>query len=232
MKDIKKQITITNKTRVLVIMPHPDDEAVFAAGLINHFSKSGARVNLVCMTNGEKSTHRYGITKKQHLGDIRKKELEQASRIMGVHTLVCANFPDGKLFDKHKDVSKFIVDDIIEYRPDIILTLEPDGIYGHPDHITLSRIIGVINESQKIPFTLIYATVPSGFQPSEGARKMANDDDINPLTPTHKLDLSMKQQYIKHHACMAHYTQLGENDSFWSLWGKSGLLEHEYFALA
>lgn len=226
-----KSLPITNKTKMLVIMPHPDDEAIFSAGFIYHAAKKGAYINILTMTNGEKSTLRYGVKDHQDLGKIRKNELEKACVLLQVHTLVCANFPDGEIEQKYKQVTKFVIEDIMEFHPDIILTLEPDGIYGHPDHIALSQIVTFIHKSKKIPFQLIYATVDDKFKSGEDSKKMAKKAVIKPLKPTHELKLSLDEEYVKRHTIMAHHSQFSGNDKFWQRWNKYNMFEKEYFVV-
>lgn len=227
------RLNFTKNSKLLVVMPHPDDEAVFAAGLIYKTAMTGVDVDLCCMTNGEKSTHRHGLKQNDDLSTVRKKEVEEAARIMGVKTLICANLPDGGLSEKWQDVMDFLIREVNEFKPTHVLTLEPDGIYGHPDHIMLSLVITrmqkAFKKSGRHDFELIYATVPDMFKPDSKSHKMTEKEVIKPIKANLEVELSLFEQYKKKLVCMAHYSQFGKNEGFWDRWEEFGMFEKEYF---
>jgi LmbE family N-acetylglucosaminyl deacetylase len=217
------------ESRLMVVMPHPDDEAVFAAGLISMVAKIGAKVDIVCLTDGSKSTHRFGVKPEEKLADVRRKELEDACRTMKASTMVNANFIDGTLENHHDEIQFFLLKEYKRFKPSDVLTLEPDGVYGHPDHIALTHVVTKLHQELDEAHTLLYATVPTTFESGESARKMAKKDIIQPMKPQYQLKLPLFFQYIKQQTCYAHYSQLGENQDFWNKWERFELFAHEYF---
>lgn len=72
-------------TRVVIVVPHPDDETLGAGGLIATLRKRDVEVTVVAVTDGENA---YEDT--PNLGPIRRHEQEEALRILGVerdHTI-------------------------------------------------------------------------------------------------------------------------------------------------
>ncbi|MFH1196163.1 MAG: bacillithiol biosynthesis deacetylase BshB1 [bacterium] len=117
------------KLDVIVFSAHPDDAELGMGGSIVKFTKSGFKVGLVDLTQGELGTR----------GTIqtRKKEAEASSKILGVHLRKNLKFPDGKLKLKDEYVKKVIVE-IRKYQPKIIFA--PHFNDRHPDHVGMGLI--------------------------------------------------------------------------------------------
>jgi len=124
--------------RMLVILAHPDDESYGMGGTLAKYSHLGVKVILLCATRGEE-----GIpgTLPEDAGRIRELELREAARHLEieVHFL---GYMDGKLSEVDPNV---LFEDITCWiglvRPQIILTFGPDGVSGHPDHVTISNVV-------------------------------------------------------------------------------------------
>jgi LmbE family N-acetylglucosaminyl deacetylase len=186
-------------------MPHPDDESVFCAGLISRLVYKGHKVKVVTLTKGEKSTLRYGLSFGEDLADARTKEMNKAMKILGVESFRLYDVPDGEIKYKEKNVEEIIKTEVEESKPTYIITLEPSGIYGHPDHIALSDFVTrIVLQNQRSD--LVYATVGSKFKASAGARAMA-EAEIVPLEPNMYIKLSPKEILKKISALMAHRSQ-------------------------
>ena len=55
----------TSFAQVMVIAPHPDDEALFASGIIHSAVLAGKNVKVVILTNGDCDSHDIGPTRQQ-----------------------------------------------------------------------------------------------------------------------------------------------------------------------
>ena len=99
---------LSKNTRLMVFSPHPDDETLAAAGLIQRVLSLGGSVKVVFMTSGDGFPE--GVEKENRIarptaqdyrnyGKLRKKEARQALRILGMkkEDVVFLNFPDGGL---------------------------------------------------------------------------------------------------------------------------------------
>ena len=124
--------------RMLVILAHPDDESFAVGGTLAKYAHEGVQIVLLCATRGEA-----GIPGKcsEDAGKIREQELIKAAQYLGieVHFL---DYQDGELSEA--DPAKLLeriacwIDTV---QPQVILTFGPDGVSGHPDHVTVSHIV-------------------------------------------------------------------------------------------
>ncbi|WP_026672733.1 bacillithiol biosynthesis deacetylase BshB2 [Alkalihalobacterium bogoriense] len=136
---------------VLVILPHPDDESFAAAGTILTHKKNGTPVTYFCLTLGEMGRN-FGnppIATRETLPSIRKKELEEACRILGVDNLKLLGLHDKMVeFEDFDKLSKQLAGMIAEVNPSLIITFYP-GLSIHPDHDACGEV--VIKAVQQIP---------------------------------------------------------------------------------
>jgi LmbE family N-acetylglucosaminyl deacetylase len=133
--------------RLLVVMPHPDDECFGCASTIARYSDEGATVSLVTMTRGGA-----GLWNGQEAGDLRRltdvreQELRDAAHELGVRFVEIFDYPDGALekVEEVESVRDRFVGDIVRclrmHRPQVVVTFGPEGAYGHPDHKVTSRL--------------------------------------------------------------------------------------------
>ncbi|MCB0749600.1 MAG: PIG-L family deacetylase, partial [Ignavibacteriae bacterium] len=118
-----EKLGMTGKTKILVVMPHPDDESVFTAGFILKASKVNVKLDLLCMSYGEKSTKKYSVNENNDLGEVRKTELGNACKILGVSSLIIKNYGDGKLENKTEEMYSFLKEVYEKNEYDWVLTL-------------------------------------------------------------------------------------------------------------
>jgi LmbE family N-acetylglucosaminyl deacetylase len=133
--------------RLMVLMPHPDDECFGCASTIARYSAEGARVSLVTMTRGGA-----GLWNGRAAGDlrplteVRELELRDAAAELRVHFLEVFDYPDGALekVEEVEAVRERFLGDIVRclrvHRPQVVVTFGPEGAYGHPDHKVVSRM--------------------------------------------------------------------------------------------
>ncbi len=135
---------------LLAIFAHPDDESFGAGGVMALAAKAGNPVWVLCATNGDQGG-RPGEMDVDHSLDpeIRRHELECACAELGVNPPIFLGYrdsgmegwgaPEGSLslapFD---EVVDRMSDVIRQLRPAVIVTFDPGGVYGHPDHVACS----------------------------------------------------------------------------------------------
>ncbi len=128
---------------LLGIFPHPDDETYTAAGSMAKAAASGADVYLLCATRGEQG--RIGdaaLATAGTLGAVRERELRAACDALGIHPPHFLDYRDGTLPDLDlAEAAGRIVAVIRALRPRVVVTLGPDGVYGHPDHVALHKLV-------------------------------------------------------------------------------------------
>ncbi len=204
-----------------MFMPHPDDEAVGSSALLAQLAAMGAKVRVVTCTEGEESTLRYGLRDEDNLAEVRRGELKTAVEILGVTDLVHWNLPDGGLERLKPRLRTLIRQQLSDFKPTDVFTLEPDGIYGHPDHIALTEVVrAVVHE----PTSLWFVTVAPWYQfPS--AIHMAKKALISPIAAEYQLKLSLGEIWLKFKALSAHRSQFRllpwQGDTFAHFWQNS-----------
>ena len=119
-----------NKVDLLVISAHPDDAEISAAGTIIKAVKEGKIVALVDLTQGERGT--------RGSAELRMKEAENASRIMGTHYRENLKFADCFFTDTQENKLQ-IIDSIRKYRPDVVFTNSLRD--RHPDHARAAKLV-------------------------------------------------------------------------------------------
>lgn len=70
--ELLEKLKISAGDKVIIFMPHPDDEAVFLSGTIRQLVKHKINVKVVTMTRGEASTLRYGLKDRDDLAESRE----------------------------------------------------------------------------------------------------------------------------------------------------------------
>ncbi|MDP2660364.1 MAG: PIG-L deacetylase family protein, partial [Dehalococcoidia bacterium] len=126
---------------LLAVFAHPDDESYGPGGVLARYAAEGVEVHLVTATRGEEGT--LGdppLCTSEELGRVREGELRCACQVLGIGDLRLLGYRDGALDRQDPDeIEEKIVRAIRELRPQVVLTFPPDGITGHPDHITVHQ---------------------------------------------------------------------------------------------
>ncbi len=135
---------------LLAIFAHPDDESYGAGGVMALAAASGNKVWVLCATNGDQGG-RPGEVGVDHSLDpeIRRTELACACRALGIAEPMFLGYrdsgmegwgaPEGSLSLAPTDeVVERMLKVIRELRPAVIVTFDPGGVYGHPDHTACS----------------------------------------------------------------------------------------------
>ena len=96
--------------RVLILAPHPDDEAIACAGVIQQALKSGSKIRIVYLTNGDHNELSFIVYEKRitirqgefvHMGKVRQQEAIDAMKFLGLSedNLVFLGYPDYGTFN-------------------------------------------------------------------------------------------------------------------------------------
>lgn len=139
--------------RLLISYAHPDDESFGMGGAIAMYVERGVDVYLICATNGDAGTvdprHLEGY---DSIADLRLDELRCAAELLGIKEVITFGYRDSGMMgtpdNDHPDslwqaeeevVAGRIVREIRRIRPQVVVTFDPYGGYGHPDHIYMHR---------------------------------------------------------------------------------------------
>ena len=167
---------------MLVTTAHPDDESFGPGGTLARYAQEGVEVHLICATRGEA-----GSSDDDHLGDCgdlacrREKELRCAAQVLGLAGVHLLGYRDSGMRgspDNQNPASLLQADSeavaqqvkgyLSELRPQVVLTSDPYGGYGHPDHIAVHlatlRAWGLLESEGRPPTErprkLYYSTFP------------------------------------------------------------------------
>ena len=154
---------ITRKS-LLIVLPHPDDESFPMGGTLARYAAEGVEITLICATLGE-----LGIPDSEpaQAAIIREKELRAASSVLGIHRLQLLRYLDGSLPDVDPEqVISQLMHAMQRIHPSAVITFGPDGISGHPDHVTLSRLVTeaydrTMLKLDGLPFAKLFYIAPS-----------------------------------------------------------------------
>ena len=129
--------------RLMAVLAHPDDESLGIGGTLAKYAAAGVDTCVVTATRGERG--RYFTNERrpsdEEVGRVREAELRAASRELGVREVALLDYLDSELdrADPREAVSR-IVDHLRRVRPQVVVTFDPFGAYGHPDHIAICQL--------------------------------------------------------------------------------------------
>jgi LmbE family N-acetylglucosaminyl deacetylase len=143
----------------MVILAHPDDESFPMGGTLAKYAARGVKDVLVCATLGEAGIP--DVTPKM-AARIRSAELRCAAGKLGIREIRFLGFRDGTLSDVDvEELTVKLISLMQEYRPQAVITFGPDGISGHPDHVTLSARVTQAFDHAALPDARLYYLAPS-----------------------------------------------------------------------
>jgi N-acetyl-1-D-myo-inositol-2-amino-2-deoxy-alpha-D-glucopyranoside deacetylase len=143
--------------RLLFVHAHPDDESLSNGATIAHYTARGAQVRVVTCTLGEEGEvigdrwAELAVDRADQLGGYRIGELTTALRALGVSAPIylggAGRWRDSGMRGSPKRRRQRFIDAdereavgalvaiIRELRPHVVVTYDPNGGYGHPDHV-------------------------------------------------------------------------------------------------
>jgi LmbE family N-acetylglucosaminyl deacetylase len=136
---------------LLAVFAHPDDETFGAGGVMALAASQGHPVWVICATNGDEG----GLADDEgdHAMDpeIRRDELRCACDALGIEPPIFLGYRDSGmenwtpkpgafvLADRDEIVER-VIEEIRRLRPAVVVTFDPGGGYGHPDHRRISDV--------------------------------------------------------------------------------------------
>jgi N-acetyl-1-D-myo-inositol-2-amino-2-deoxy-alpha-D-glucopyranoside deacetylase len=157
-------VRVSASKRLLLVHAHPDDETINNGVTMAKYAKDGAQVTLVTCTRGEEGEvlvaelSNLASDKDDKLGQHREIELKDAMAHLGISDFRFLGAPNKKWRDSgmmgtpqndRKDVfwqsdleeaANELVKIILEIKPQVLITYDEFGGYGHPDHIKAHRV--------------------------------------------------------------------------------------------
>ena len=234
---------------LLAVFGHPDDETFGSGGLLARYAAEGVTVSLICATRGDVGEiSDPSLATPENLAEVREQELRAACAVLGIEEPTVFGYRDsgmaGTPDNEHprafcradyEEVLGRVVEVVRQRQPQVLVTFDPGGAYGHPDHILAhqlakeafaaagdpARFAGQLSEglAPHRPQKLYYVVFPlSTARAFVQAMKEANvDSDFTSMDPdamgvpddqvTTVLDVGPYAE-VKQRAALCHRTQI------------------------
>ncbi|HEX3823311.1 MAG TPA: PIG-L family deacetylase [Mycobacteriales bacterium] len=172
---------------LMAVHAHPDDEATGTGGVLAMAAAQGTRTVLVTCTDGGCGDGEGGVKPGEPGHDpatvvaMRQRELEASCAVLKVDHLELLGYADsGMMGWPTNDVSASFwqtpvdtaaakLGELIErYQPDVIVTYDENGFYGHPDHIQAHRVTMAAVARTGTPAKVYWTTVPRSLMEEFG----------------------------------------------------------------
>ena len=141
-------VSVDLSPTLLAVHAHPDDETITMGGTLARYHAEGVRTVVVTCTNGELGTIFDPGLVDEPPAPLRLRELEAAASVLGISRLVDLGYLDSGMpgtpendrpgafwaSDTH-EAARRLSDIIQQERPQVMVTYDETGGYGHPDHI-------------------------------------------------------------------------------------------------
>ncbi|MFD4787498.1 PIG-L family deacetylase [Streptomyces sp. NPDC058459] len=232
---------------LMAVHAHPDDEATGTGGILARYAAEGIRTVLVTCTDGGCGDGPGGVKPGEPGHDpaavarLRRDELEASREILKISDLELLDYADSGMIGwpgndapgsfwrtPVPEAAARLAELVRHYRPDVVVTYDENGFYGHPDHIQAHRVTMAALELTDLTPKVYWTTVPrSGMARfGEVMREFAGDmPEPDPAEAAALADVGLPDDEIttwvdttaysgqKYDALAAHASQ-GENIFF------------------
>jgi LmbE family N-acetylglucosaminyl deacetylase len=245
---------------MLMVFAHPDDESFGMGGTIARYVASGVEVTYFCATSGEVGSIPDDMKDLfPTVKELRLSELEAAAKCLGFKVILGNYCDSGMMNSEHNlnpeslwyqwqhypaKVVRHLVDVIRQTQPQVIVTFNKYGGYGHPDHIAIQQATlqafdkaadpaYVTDDPPYKPQKLYYTSIPALFLKlmvrvmklrGQDVRHMGTNKDldfqavIDNIEPTHtKVDIR-DYLYAWDEANQCHKSQGGGMNQMFPMW--------------
>jgi LmbE family N-acetylglucosaminyl deacetylase len=181
----------------MAVHAHPDDEATGTGGVLAKAAAEGIRTVLVTCTDGRCGDGPDGVKPGEPGHDpvavaaYRRTELDASCAVLGIDHLEMLDYADsgmvgwatndapGSFWSTPVDESAARLAELFErYQPDVVVTYDENGFYGHPDHIQAHRITMAAVAATGTPAKVYWTTVPRAAMQEFG--RMAREQGLIP----------------------------------------------------
>src|SRR5215813_14524864 len=204
---------MAEKLTLMAVHAHPDDESSSTGGVLATYTDQGIRTVVVTCTNGEFGDAPGGVKPgedghdAQAVAGLRLAELRQACKILGVTDLETLGYHDSGMPDwDYKDrpeafcniplaeVTERVSGLIEQYRPQVVISYDPEGPYQHPDHVHAARAAAAAVSATGIPAKFyLTAMRPSDWQKVWAALRELGEDVPGPREITAEMRAQMEE---------------------------------------
>jgi len=163
---------------LMAVHAHPDDEVLSTGGVLAKAGAEGIRTVLVTCTNGEQGDGPGGVKPGEPghdevaVRELRLEELRESVALLGISDVELLGYRDSGMVgwsanerpDSFANVPLEVaagrLAELMErYRPDVVVTYDENGNYGHPDHIQAHRITVAAIAKSGIPAKFYHTAI-------------------------------------------------------------------------
>lgn len=164
---------------LMAVHAHPDDEATGTGGVLARYAAEGIRTVLVTCTDGGCGDGPGGVKPGDPGHDpaavalLRRQELEASCDVLKISDLEMLDYADSGMMGwpsndapgsfwqtPVQEGAARLADLMRQYRPDVVVTYDENGFYGHPDHIQAHRITMAALEMTALTPKVYWTTMP------------------------------------------------------------------------
>jgi LmbE family N-acetylglucosaminyl deacetylase len=230
---------------LMAVHAHPDDEASSTGGVLAKYSAQGVRTVVVTCTNGEFGDAPGQVKPGQDGHDeeavarLRLTELRESCEILGVTDLELLGYHDSGMLEwdyrtrpdafcniPQELVAARITALIQRYRPQIVISYDPQSAYQHPDHVHAARSAAAAVSSSGLPAKFYQTAMrrTDWRQVMEALREAGEDvGDFEDITPEMEREMAEEERRItttvdiqdvlavKQRALYAHASQISDS---------------------
>jgi len=266
-------VGVSTQKSLLLVHAHPDDETINNGITMTKYAREGTKVTLVTCTRGEEgevlieSLANLASSRDDKLGEHREVELKNAMQHLGIEDHRFLGAPNKKWRDSGmigttqnersdvfwqanlEEAAQELVKVILETKPQVLITYDEFGGYGHPDHIKANQVAMKAAEmaaTQGWAISKIYWNTMPRSVIQNGIEKMKeigssffgaeSADDLPFAKPDELVTTVIRaSEYVpqKLEAMKAHATQISVDGPFFALSNNLGLSVwgDEYYTL-
>ena len=133
--------------KLMAILAHPDDESLGTGGALAKYASEGVETYLLTATRGERGRFHDGTSNPgpETMGRIREQELMEAADVLGIKEVHFLDYLDAELdqADPREAIGR-IVKHLRRIRPQVVMTFDQAGAYGHADHIAICQFASAV----------------------------------------------------------------------------------------
>ncbi|MFE5587566.1 PIG-L family deacetylase [Kitasatospora sp. NPDC056531] len=164
---------------LMAVHAHPDDEATGTGGVLARYAAEGIRTVLVTCTDGACGDGPGGVKPGEPGHDpaavaaMRREELQASCDVLKVSHLETLDYADSGMMGwaandapgsfwrtPVEEGAARLAELLRHYRPDVVVTYDENGFYGHPDHIQANRITMAALELTGMTPKVYWTTAP------------------------------------------------------------------------
>jgi LmbE family N-acetylglucosaminyl deacetylase len=191
--------------KIMAVMAHPDDPDFSCGGTFAKWAAEGKEIIYVLFTRGDKGTSDPDMTP-DRLQIIREQEERAAAKVLGVKDVIFLGHPDGGVEDTAEGRGQ-VVKLIREFRPDILVTMDPFRRYTqHRDH----RHAAIMAMDAVFPYARDRLSYPEHEKMGLEPHKVGEIFISGPEEPEFFIDIRDTFE-TKVDALMCHCSQVGED---------------------